>query len=328
MRIAMIGCGNIAHTAYADSLIHQRALDASLVLAACCDISEEAAARYAKRVGFQKHYTDWEAMLDVEKPDAVIVTTPFSAAIHIAPVIMRRGIALLLEKPPGCSMAEYEAILAVSEATGCLHQVAFNRRHMPLAATLMETIRKNGETIRHIGYRMYRVNRRESHFHTTAIHGLDLVTFLCGGEVSHADFAYSAPDDQGITGAMEVQAAYANGCIAQMSFVPMSGMVLEQLCVTTHNHAYSIDLPVWNTDGYTGEFAEWQNSQAVQKNAGPELDPDYLFVQSNGFDAQLGAFFSAVRKGQQPRDSLRSCHDSMALMEAMAQRQAAYPYKS
>ena len=84
--------------------------------------------------------------------------------------------------------------MAAARAGGCggrevPHQVAFNRRYVPLLAELRERIRllPAGATLQHVRYEMVRVNRRDPDFSTTAVHAIDAVRFIAG-----ADFAESA----------------------------------------------------------------------------------------------------------------------------------------
>jgi myo-inositol 2-dehydrogenase / D-chiro-inositol 1-dehydrogenase len=69
-------------------------------------------------------------MLDTERPDAVSLVAPVERTCELACLILECGFPLLVEKPPGRTVAEVDRMIAA--AGGVAHQVAFNRRFAPL----------------------------------------------------------------------------------------------------------------------------------------------------------------------------------------------------
>ena len=99
-RVGIIGCGGI-------SAVHAQVLKEleNTELAACADILPERAARYGCAA-----YTDWQEMLDREKPDAVHLCTPHYLHPVMAAEAARRGIAVFTEKPPAIDAAGWEQV--------------------------------------------------------------------------------------------------------------------------------------------------------------------------------------------------------------------------
>ena len=324
MRFALIGCGHIAATAHIPALLQVREQE-EIEPVACCDLSEARALAARSQGGFAAAYADWERMLARERPDAVLLALPFQVAMPVATAILTRGIPLLMEKPPGNDADETEQIARVAARSGTLHQVAFNRHHMPLIDMLQEDIADARQSIRHIDYRMYRVNRTENHFHTTAIHGIGLVGFLARAPYSRVELAYGAARaENGGGGDISMLGTFANGTTAQLSFCPMAGHVVEALSVITTGATYDVDLPVWSADGARGEIVKFEAGCEVFRRPGPAVAPEGQFVHSNGFVGQLAHFVRDVRAGRQPRDHIDTALSPMAVMDAMARKQASY----
>ncbi|HOR27823.1 MAG TPA: Gfo/Idh/MocA family oxidoreductase, partial [Candidatus Sumerlaeota bacterium] len=66
-RVCIIGAGNLS-----SNRIYPYIGAAGGRLVGCCDLNTERAERNARRFGGQA-YTDWERMLDDQRPDGVIV---------------------------------------------------------------------------------------------------------------------------------------------------------------------------------------------------------------------------------------------------------------
>jgi predicted dehydrogenase len=98
VKIAIIGAGGIA--AY-----HMKSLkpNPKVEIVGICDVILENAQKMANEYGGQA-YTDYEAMLDLEKPDGLIISVPPFAHGHVEEAAASRGIHLLVEKPVGLNM--------------------------------------------------------------------------------------------------------------------------------------------------------------------------------------------------------------------------------
>jgi len=92
-RIAIIGAGGIAH-------MHAKAIAdlENATLVAACDQSEGTGTKFAQAYGCQ-FYSEYEQMLDDQKPDVVAICTP--SGVHLEPTLacVSRGAAVLCEKP-------------------------------------------------------------------------------------------------------------------------------------------------------------------------------------------------------------------------------------
>src|SRR5204862_1284540 len=130
---------------------------------------------------------DVARLVEAERPDAVALVVPDTETCRLGLALLERGVPVLVEKPPGRTVDEVDRLIAAAEggAGGPVpHQVAFNRRFVPL---LREARRRLGAisppaAVQHVHYEMTRVGRRDPYFSTTAIHGLDAVRFLAASD--------------------------------------------------------------------------------------------------------------------------------------------------
>jgi predicted dehydrogenase len=299
---------------------YQREYPGAVTAAACCDTDMEKAEEFLRLGNFKRAYASYAEMLEAENPGAVILTTPYTVTAKIAADILRKGFPLLLEKPPGDSCEACRLIAHAAEESGVPHQVAFNRRHIPLIRTLKQDIAGRGAAVQHIDFQMYRVTRREDHFYSTAIHGIDLVCHLMQSPCRGAHFTYGGLERFGAgVYNSSVQAEFESGSTAQMSFCPVSGFVKEGLTVTTDYGVYTVDIPIWSDQG-AGEISLYRENKKAPLNQSGAFDGTALF-ESNGFYEQLRSFFSRIRDGVRPQDDIFSALIPMALMESMKNRE-------
>lgn len=118
-RVCLIGCGGIS-AVHAHVLRELETTD----LIACADVIPERAERYGCTA-----YTDWQVMLDREKPDAVHLCTPHFLHPVMAAEAARRGIAIFTEKPPAIDTAGWALVREAAQAvpTG----ICFQNRYHP-----------------------------------------------------------------------------------------------------------------------------------------------------------------------------------------------------
>lgn len=128
MKYAMIGCGRISP----NHLI--AAKNNNLEIVAICDVIEECMEAKRKLCDLPntvKFYTDFEEMLEKEKPELVAIATESGEHAKIALRCLDFGCNLIIEKPIALSMADADAIVEKSERLNlkvcACHQNRFNK---------------------------------------------------------------------------------------------------------------------------------------------------------------------------------------------------------
>lgn len=105
-RIAVIGIGRMGFV-HALHLKQGRGVGR---LVAVCDIDKSKTEKFVRFFGKVPQYTDYIQMLDEIKPDGVVIATEHKYHVEIALNCMKKGVAVLIEKPVGIRASEAERL--------------------------------------------------------------------------------------------------------------------------------------------------------------------------------------------------------------------------
>ena len=323
MRLCQIGCGEHARVAHGPSQARCARERPGLVLAGCCDLERERAEAFRRDFGHGRAFTDAAAMLEAERPDAVVVVVPVESTVRVATQVLEQGIPLLLEKPPGTTVAEVDCLAAAAERDGrpVPHQVAFNRRFAPLVRELRGRI-EAGPPLQHIHYEMTRVERRDPDFSTTAIHGLDAVRYLAGADYAQARFRYRDLPELGPGVAdILVDAVMATGATAHLAFCPVAGALVERVTAHAHGHTLFAHVPMWGGPDSPGRLWHFVSGTLAADLAGDTLGDGPALFELGG---ETAAFLDALAEGRPPSPSLRESRQSVEIAQRVRERCAEY----
>jgi predicted dehydrogenase len=326
-KICTIGCGNMAKEGHGPSYKKYAMLNPDVNLVACCDLDEKKASFFQKNFGFKKYYTDIEAMLETEKPDAVCLIAPEHLTAGLSSMILEQGYPLMMEKPPGLNREETLSMIAAAKRGGVANQVAFNRRYMPLVRELkhqMEEVCPPND-IQHIRYDFYRVNRKDSDFAATAIHGIDTVKFLAGADYSKIKFQYQQFPELGPNVAnIFMECTFTSGATAYISFCPVAGVIIERATVNSYNHTFFLNLPVWEAMDSPGRLTHVVQGKIQLDVTGDDISDGSEMFETNGFYGENAAFFDAVREGRRPSGDIASGLQSVEIADCIRKRISVY----
>jgi len=325
MKLCMIGCGEHATSSHGPAQARYAATHPGTVLAACCDVDEGRARAHAERFGFARHDTDLAVMLERERPDAVVLAVPETLTAELACHVLERGFPLLLEKPPGRTVAELDRMVAAAAAGGPAgaavpHAVAVNRRFVPLVCEARRRVERL--RLQHIRYEMVRVNRRDPDFSITAIHGIDAVRFLADSDYVHVRFRYQELGELGPGVAnIFMDAVLASGATAHLSFCPVAGVVVERAELHAFDHTLFLEVPMWAAFDAPGRLQHLEHGVLREEVRGDAASPSF---EQGGFYAELEAFLDDLGAGRRPGPDLSAVRQSVAVAEAMRARQPEY----
>jgi predicted dehydrogenase len=320
MRICQIGCGEHARVAHGPSQRRLAEEREDLVLAGCCDPDPARAESFRAEFGHARAYADLPAMLDAERPDAVVVVVPVERTVEVGSLVLERGVPLLLEKPPGATTGEVDRLIAAADRRRVPHQVAFNRRFAPLVRELRRRIEESGP-LQHLHYEMTRVDRRDPDFSITAIHGLDAVRYLAGADYAEARFRYRELPGLGAGVAnIFVDAVMTSGATAHLAFCPVAGVLVERAAAHAGDHTFFVHVPMWNGVDSPGQLAEFTKGARVSELSGSVCGDGTGLFELGGFYRQTAAFLDAVGSGQRPSPDLREARQSVAIAEHIRAR--------
>ncbi len=326
MKLCQVGCGEHARVAHGPSQARCARERASLVLAGCCDLDASRAESFRRDFGYARAYTDPAAMLDAERPDAVVVVVPVERTAGVGSMVLQRRLPLLLEKPPGETTAEVDCLIAAagSEGTPVPHQVAFNRRFAPLIQELRRRVAEAGP-LQHVHYEMTRVERRDPDFSTTAIHGLDAVRYLAGADYAEARFRYREMPElgRGVANIL-VDAVMTSGATAHLAFCPVAGVLVERATTHAHGHTLSLHVPMWNGVDAPGRLWHFAGGKLAAELTGDRVGDGTALFELGGFYRETVAFLDDVEARRTPAPSLRESRQSVAIAEHVRLRQEVF----
>ena len=106
VRVAIVGAGNIG-MAHIESL---RSVERATIAAVCDAVPERA--QIAADLAAAPAYTDYQALLQEVRPDALVVSTPHFHHVPISVAAAAQGVHLLVEKPLAVHAADAQRICA------------------------------------------------------------------------------------------------------------------------------------------------------------------------------------------------------------------------
>lgn len=191
IKVAIIGCGSIAHGSHTPHYISNE--NAEIIY--FCDIIPERADRYVEEFGCGKAVYDYHEILNDPELDAVSVCTHNDFHAQISIDFMRAGKDVLCEKPPARTLPEALEMQRVAHETGRTLNIGVCNR-FGTAVNMIKKLIDDGELgeVYHV-YASFRAHRSipglGGDFTTKAISGggslidwgvhyLDLIQYCCG----------------------------------------------------------------------------------------------------------------------------------------------------
>ena len=321
-RICVIGCGDMATVGHGPSFQKYARENGEVCLAACCDLDQNKAEAFRDAFGFQHDYTDMDEMLRKEKPDAVSLIVPPAVTMDLTERLLRAGIPVILEKPPGLNKAQTLHLMDIAAQTGTPNQVAFNRRYMPMVQRFKQL--RQGRTGRFWQYDFYRFNRKDRDFSTTSIHGIDTLRFLAEQPYRRVEFTYLPhPKSPELVPSILLDCEFMDGALGRIHFVPASGICAERCMMHGENQLISASLPYHGIRGSidnAGSILIAENNEVVLQEVAPEEE----FFVSNGFYGENAHFFDCIRGGITPAGDIASGLQAVEIAQCIRSRASHY----
>jgi myo-inositol 2-dehydrogenase / D-chiro-inositol 1-dehydrogenase len=324
IRMCVIGCGWIVQSNHGPALrvLAQRG---EVELAACCDLDAAAARKVQQEFGFGRIDTDLDAMLDRERPDAVLVAVPPEVACAIGKRVLSRGLPTLLEKPPADTLEGLDSMIALAKEKQVIHQVAFNRRFAPILVELRRRLASAGP-VHCLQAWMMRSNRRDPDFSTTAIHLIDAVRFVLNDEYRSLNLRYQTWSSAGspVTN-FSIEGVMASGAMLQICICPDCGMQAEGFLARCAGRTFEAEMtPIGHVFQNYGLLREWSQTKPTEMISGKDLaGRDEPFV-TYGMLGQMASFLRSVKEHSKPAMDLQCARRSLELMLALRARAATF----
>lgn len=137
VKIAIIGCGRVANH-YKKIFKTGELKDYKLV--GFCDIDKKKSSDFAKFFNVNS-YREYNLMLQVEKPDLVIILTPSGLHYKHTKIAFEHGCHVLCEKPISMLPNQAEDLKMIAEEKKLMYVIAFQNRLNPAVIALRKAIR-------------------------------------------------------------------------------------------------------------------------------------------------------------------------------------------
>ena len=311
VRVAMIGAGGRAAAVHYPSL--RDIPDAEIV--AVCELNEERLAKAAETFGIKGRYSDHKEMIEKEKPDAVYVIMPPHIMYDVCADVIERDCHLFIEKPPAVNAEQSRQLALLAERHKVLTGVTFQRRFAPVIRKGKAICEKAGPVHSAVSTFYKHSSGSKPYYRGAmdiltcdAIHAVDTLRYLCGGEVVSVASDVRRLDSDVINIHMAL-ITFSTGATGVLLTNWMTGRRL--FSVEIHSPGVSV----------FGDPEEGGNVYADNKAEPVQaLDP-YALSKSKDDHVAFGTydnnlhFIQCIQKGKQPETNFSDAAKTMELVD-------------
>ncbi|HET9072027.1 MAG TPA: Gfo/Idh/MocA family oxidoreductase [Acidimicrobiales bacterium] len=295
--IAVLGAGRIAG-------IHARSLRAAagIRVVGVADPDRAAAEHLATILGTRPHER-WEALLEEEGVDAVMICSASSAHAEQVVAAAAGGRHVFCEKPLAPDLAGVDAAVAAVERAGVVLHIGFNRRFDPSFSGLAATM-ASGRLGRLL---QLRITSRDPEppppsyprgpgglFSDMAIHDFDVARFVSGEEVVAVSAAGANLVDPLAGAAGDID-------VATVTLHLASGAIGLIECCRQSTYGYDQRVEVHGSDATAWSTNPLPSTNVMADGAGAVTVPLHRFFPERyeqAYPAELAAFLAACRGGE------------------------------
>jgi predicted dehydrogenase len=305
LRVCCVGAG-----ALSGRRIYPLLGPAGAKLLGVCDLdkakAEERALIYGGNV-----YSDVAAMLDAEKPQAVIVCIGPEQHASLAKLIMRKGYPVYTEKPAAPSAAEAWDVAKVAKETGMLCTTAFKKRYSAAydrAKRFIDSFPVEDRYCISADYASAQYQNetpRNTFILDFAIHMIDVIAYLYGDVAEVSTFAKGMD-------AYAVNLRFVSGAVGSLSLNDGRSFQIPteevEISLRGGNFMTLSNSSRWRIT-QDGKPSEWREPSTFTRGGDSGNDTGHL--------AELVDFVAAVREGRSTRSNIVESAKSLALYEAI-----------
>jgi predicted dehydrogenase len=291
IRVALFGSGWIQS-------FHARAVferpDAELV--AVANHREDSARTLAETFGIPRVTTDWEALAADPEVDAAVVSTPNALHASQAIALLRNGKHVLVEKPRATSVAECDAMIEASSATGARLMVAHCWRFRAEVQEMRSLIASSelGAVVSTRGYGVHANWGPSGWFIDPALAGGGALVDMGVHAIDTARYLLGDPEPERVCATVRRRyGTYEVDDDAHLLIDWSNGVTSEVVSGWWWPHLPGLeaDTEVFATKGYS---RIWSPDLATE---------DYEHCTQPLYSAQMDEFLDAIAEGRQPRPS-------------------------
>ena len=288
MKVALFGCGWIQD-------FHARGVrEHGDELVAVANHREETARVFAERHDIERVTTDWEGLARDPSVDAAVVSTPNALHAPQAIALLEAGKHVLVEKPMALNVAECDAMIAASRASGASLMVAHCWRFHPDVIALRDRIAAGelGEVVKTRGYGVHAGWGPSGWFTDPTLAGGGALPDMGVHAIDTARFLLGDPDPGRVCAAIGTRYGdydVDDDGILLIGWSQGTNSLVESGWWHPHKEGLEAETEVYGTRGYARIF--------------PREEPgeDYEHCTQPMYSAQIAEFLGAVSQGRSPR---------------------------
>ena len=114
-----------------------------------------------------------------------------------------------------------------------------------------------------------------------------------------------------------------NGANATLHFMPCGGCVVERITVTTLDHTFFLELPVWGGMDTPGKLVCTKGGKTYKTIIGDK----HTLHESNGFYDESRIFFDALRNGEALTSDVNTGSYAVSIADHIRHRKTTYTKK-
>lgn len=322
IQAGVIGCGNIGNV-HAGILTEIKGVD----LCAFTDIRRERAEGYSARYtkGKGAVYCSLEEMLENERLDVLHICTPHFCHVSLAEKALKRGINVLMEKPPAINREQFAKLKETQKKSAGRLGICFQNRYNETVKKVSELL-EEGDLGRILGGRAFVTWHRDAPYYTESgwrgrletegggvlinqsIHTLDLLLQWLG-KPETVEASMCNHHLKGITEVEDTLEAY-------MTFSKGMNPVSASFYATT---AYAADAPVFLEliceHGFVslkGNTVSWQTEKQEEPVywQAPRTKISGKAYWGCGHEACIRDFYDCLESGREYRNDLASTENT------------------
>ncbi|CAH0146255.1 4-carboxy-2-hydroxymuconate-6-semialdehyde dehydrogenase [Microbacterium sp. Bi98] len=299
-RVAVVGAAGAFGMKHLDGLAHIEDAEVTVVSATSQEKADAVAAQY----GVANALVGFEAVLERDDVDAVILATPTGLHAGQTQAVLAAGKHVQVEIPLADSVADAEATLAAAEASDRIAMVGHTRRFNPSHQLVHERITAGEFAVQQMDVQTYFFRRSNTNakgearswtdhllWHHAA-HTVDLFAYQAGRIVQANAIQGPIHPELGIAMDMSIQLKSESGAICTLS-----------LSFNNEGPFGTFFRYIGDTGTYVARYDDLFDGKEEQ------IDVSQVAVSMNGIELQDREFISAIRDGREPNSSIRQVID-------------------
>ena len=313
VRVAVVGAAGAFGMKHLDGLANIPDAEVTVV----SGTKPEATQAIAEKYGVANAVTGFDAVLERDDVDAVILATPTQMHAGQTQAVLAAGKHVQVEIPLADSVADAEATLAASEASDRIAMVGHTRRFNPSHQWVHNKVAAGEFNVQQMDVQTYFFRRQNINakgeprswtdhllWHHAA-HTVDLFAYQAGRIVQANAIQGPIHPQLGIAMDMSIQLKAESGAICTLS-----------LSFNNDGPFGTFFRYIGDTDTYIARYDDLVNGRDEP------IDVSKVAVSMNGIELQDREFVAAIREGREPNSSIRQVVDCYRVQGALEEQLA------